>query len=130
MYLRPDEVARVLETSGFERDYIDDKAYGYRRGEFYVYVNREARFGRTALVIHPAMKERSERFAEPTASFAAAMPTRISRWMCPATTKPTTAFATVSVHARFWRVIWITCSDKQSVKSDEKKPLTQRLFCI
>lgn len=69
MYLRPDEVARVLETSGFERDYIDDKAYGYRRGEHYVYVNREARFGRTALVIHPSMKERSERFAEPTASF-------------------------------------------------------------
>ncbi|MEG3134597.1 DUF2002 family protein [Rouxiella sp. T17] len=69
MYLRPDEVARVLETSGFERDFIDDKAYGYRRGEHYVYVNREARFGRTALVIHPAMKERSERFADPTASF-------------------------------------------------------------
>lgn len=69
MYLRPDEVARVLETSGFERDFIDDKAYGYRRGEHYVYVNREARFGRTALVIHPALKERSERFAEPTASF-------------------------------------------------------------
>jgi hypothetical protein len=69
MYLRPDEVAKVLEISGFERDFVDDKAYGYRRGDHYVYVNREARFGRTALVIHPAMKERSERFAEPTASF-------------------------------------------------------------
>lgn len=69
MYLRPDEVARVLETSGFECDFIDDKAYGYRRGEHYVYVNREARFGRTALVIHPAMRERSERFAEPTSAF-------------------------------------------------------------
>lgn len=68
MYLRPDEVAKVLEKSGFERDYIDDKAYGYRRGEHYVYVNREARFGRTALVIHPDMKERSVCFAEPTAS--------------------------------------------------------------
>jgi len=28
MYLRPDEVARVLENSGFERDFVDDKAYG------------------------------------------------------------------------------------------------------
>jgi len=69
MYLRPDEVAKVLENSGFQRDFIDDKAYGYRRGEHYVYVNREARFGRTALVIHPALREHSERFAEPTSSF-------------------------------------------------------------
>ena len=57
MYLRPDEVAKVLENTGFERDYVTDQAYGYRKGAHYVYVNREARMGRTALVIHPALKE-------------------------------------------------------------------------
>lgn len=31
----------------------------------YVYVNREARMGRTALVIHPTLKERSSTLAEP-----------------------------------------------------------------
>jgi hypothetical protein len=31
-----------------------------------VYVNREARMGRTALVIHPALKEKSVHFATPT----------------------------------------------------------------
>ncbi|WP_114195316.1 DUF2002 family protein [Edaphovirga cremea] len=72
MYLRPDEVARVLEGSGFERDYVDDKSYGYRRGGYYVYVNREARLGRTALVIDPSLKERSIRFATPTS------PSRVS----------------------------------------------------
>lgn len=51
MYLRPDEVARVLEKVGFTVDVVTQKAYGYRRGENYVYVNREARMGRTALVI-------------------------------------------------------------------------------
>ncbi len=50
MYLRPDEVARVLEKVGFTVDVVTQKAYGYRRGENYVYVNREARMGRTALV--------------------------------------------------------------------------------
>ena len=34
-------------------------------GENYVYVNREARMGRTALVIHPTLKERSSTLAEP-----------------------------------------------------------------
>ena len=58
MYLRPDEVAKVLENTGFERDYVTDQAYGYRKGAHYVYVNREARMGRTALVIHPALKEK------------------------------------------------------------------------
>ena len=58
MYLRPDEVARVLEKAGFEVDEITPRAYGYRRGENYVYVNREARMGRMALVIHPTLKER------------------------------------------------------------------------
>lgn len=43
MYLRPDEVARVLEKVGFTVDVVTQKAYGYRRGENYVYVNREAR---------------------------------------------------------------------------------------
>lgn len=47
MYLRPDEVARVLEKVGFTVDVVTQKAYGYRRGENYVYVNREARMGRT-----------------------------------------------------------------------------------
>ena len=42
MYLRPDEVARVLEKAGFTMDEVTPKAYGYRRGENYVYVNREA----------------------------------------------------------------------------------------
>ncbi len=65
MYLRPDEVARVLEKVGFTVDVVTQKAYGYRRGENYVYVNREARMGRTALVIHPTLKERSSTLAEP-----------------------------------------------------------------
>lgn len=56
MYLRPDEVARVLEKVGFTVDVVTQKTYGYRRGENYVYVNREARMGRTALVIHPTLK--------------------------------------------------------------------------
>ena len=46
MYLRPDEVARVLEKAGFTMDVVTQKAYGYRRGDNYVYVNREARMGR------------------------------------------------------------------------------------
>ncbi|NIF21069.1 MULTISPECIES: DUF2002 family protein [Pantoea] len=65
MYLRPDEVARVLEKAGFEVDVVTAKTYGYRRGNSYVYVNREARLGRTALVIHPTLKEKSQVFAEP-----------------------------------------------------------------
>jgi hypothetical protein len=69
MYLRPDEVASVLESVGFVRDYMDEKTYGYQRGEHYVYVNREARLGRTALIIHPGLKELSARFAQPTSSF-------------------------------------------------------------
>ena len=65
MYLRPDEVARVLEKAGFTMDAVTQKTYGYRRGENYVYVNREARMGRTALIIHPTLKERSQSLAEP-----------------------------------------------------------------
>ncbi|MDR7345656.1 MAG: DUF2002 family protein [Pantoea sp.] len=65
MYLRPDEVARVLEKAGFEMDTVTPKTYGYRRGENYVYVNREARLGRTALVIHPTLKEKSLNYADP-----------------------------------------------------------------
>ncbi|EKN4696391.1 YgaC family protein [Yersinia ruckeri] len=67
MYLRPDEVAKVLENYGFERDYVVDQAYGYRKDVHYVYVNREARMGRTALVIHPELKDKSLLFATPTA---------------------------------------------------------------
>lgn len=65
MYLRPDEVARVLEKVGFTMDVATPKTYGYRRGDNYVYVNREARMGRTALVIHPTLKERSSTLADP-----------------------------------------------------------------
>ncbi len=65
MYLRPDEVARVLEKAGFEMDAVTPKTYGYRRGDHYVYVNREARMGRTALIIHPTLKEKSQHIAEP-----------------------------------------------------------------
>ncbi|VDZ77279.1 YgaC [Salmonella bongori] len=65
MYLRPDEVARVLEKAGFIVDVVTNKTYGYRRGENYVYVNREARMGRTALIIHPRLKDRSSSLAEP-----------------------------------------------------------------
>mgnify|MGYP004710492241 FL=1 len=71
MYLRPDEVARVLEKAGFTMDAVTPKAYGYRRGENYVYVNREARMGRTALIIHPALKDRSNKFAEPASDIKA-----------------------------------------------------------
>ena len=42
MYLRPDEVARVLEKAGFTMDVVTQKAYGYRRGDNYVYVNEPA----------------------------------------------------------------------------------------
>ncbi|CCK02767.1 DUF2002 family protein [Cronobacter sakazakii] len=65
MYLRPDEVARVLEKAGFTMDVVTPKTYGYRRGENYVYVNREARMGRRALVIHPTLRERSQSLADP-----------------------------------------------------------------
>ena len=54
-----------LKKYGFTVDVVTQKAYGYRRGENYVYVNREARMGRTALVIHPTLKERSSTLAEP-----------------------------------------------------------------
>ncbi|PKH21916.1 hypothetical protein CIG19_15375 [Enterobacterales bacterium CwR94] len=71
MYLRPDEVARVLENQGFVIESQTPRAYGYRRGENYVYVNREARMGRTALVIHPGLKERSAVLAEPASEMKA-----------------------------------------------------------
>ncbi len=38
MYLRPDEVARVLENVGFTMDVATTKTYGYRRGDNYVYM--------------------------------------------------------------------------------------------
>lgn len=66
MYLRPDEVARVLEKVGFTVDVVTQKKRTLAwRGENYVYVNREARMGRTALIIHPTLKERSSSLAEP-----------------------------------------------------------------
>ncbi|RXY52652.1 hypothetical protein DD582_32470, partial [Klebsiella pneumoniae] len=52
-------------------DVVTQKAYGYRRGDNYVYVNREARMGRTALVIQPALKERSNMLAEPASDIKA-----------------------------------------------------------
>ncbi|WP_312952251.1 DUF2002 family protein [Superficieibacter sp.] len=65
MYLRPDEVARVLERMGFTMDVVTQKTYGYQRGDDYVYVNREARMGRTALIVHPTLKERCMSLADP-----------------------------------------------------------------
>lgn len=67
MYLRPDEVARVLENSGFRLDKVTPKSYGYYRANDYIYINRDARMGRTALIIHPGLKQRSMHFAEPMA---------------------------------------------------------------
>lgn len=67
MYLRPDEVARVLEKSGFTLDTVTPNSYGYYRESHYIYINRDARMGRTALVIHPSLKQRSLHFAEPMA---------------------------------------------------------------
>lgn len=69
MYLRPDEVARVLEHAGFTRDSVTDKTYGFYKGEHYVYVNREARMGRTALVIHPDLGEKSRKLAYPAETY-------------------------------------------------------------
>lgn len=66
MYLRPDEVARELDKAGFVMDLVTSKVYGYSRGDDYVYVNREAHMGRTALIIHPTLKEKSRYFAEPS----------------------------------------------------------------
>ncbi|MBT9431662.1 DUF2002 family protein [Candidatus Sodalis endolongispinus] len=73
MYLRPDEVARELENSVFERDTITRQSYGYRKGHHYVYVNREARLGRTALVVHPSLRDKSSLFADPTSPVRASV---------------------------------------------------------
>ncbi len=51
-----------LKKPASPMDVVTQKAYGYRRGDNYVYVNREARMGRTALVIHPAFK-RAQQYA-------------------------------------------------------------------
>ncbi len=67
MYLRPDEVAKVLENAGFERVYTVNEAYGYQKGRHYVYVNRESYMGRTALIIHPSQKDKSIGLSMPTA---------------------------------------------------------------
>jgi hypothetical protein len=72
MYLRP-EGGTHSEKEGFTMDEVTPKAYGYRRGENYVYVNREARMGRTALIIHPTLKDRSLSFAEPASILKPAM---------------------------------------------------------
>lgn len=79
MYLRPDEVARVLEKAGFTVDVVTNKTYGYRRGENYVYVNREARMGRTALIIHPRLKDRSSSLADRLRILKPAITTKIFR---------------------------------------------------
>ena len=65
MYLRPDEVARVLEKVGFNVDVVTQKAYGYRRGENYVYVNSESRIGRTAQFPLYLAGERHEHYGIP-----------------------------------------------------------------
>ncbi|MDI5811345.1 DUF2002 family protein, partial [Salmonella enterica subsp. enterica serovar Anatum] len=52
----PDGHTTARLSPGFTVDVVTNKTYGYRRGENYVYVNREARMGRTALIIHPRLK--------------------------------------------------------------------------
>lgn len=56
MYLRPDEVARVLEKPA-TMDVVTQKAYGYRRGDNYVYVNREAPHGANSVSYSSGVKE-------------------------------------------------------------------------
>ncbi len=66
MYLRPDEVARVLEKVGFYCRCGNPESVWLPPWESTLYVNREARMGRLpALVIHPTLKERSSTLAEP-----------------------------------------------------------------
>ena len=62
MYLRPDEVAKVLENTGFERDYVTDQAYGYRKGAHYVYVNREARMEQNRVGDPPGVEREKRAF--------------------------------------------------------------------
>ena len=65
MYYDPMRWRAFLKKKGFTMDEVTSKAYGYRRGENYVYVNREARMGRTALIIHPTLRTEACHFAEP-----------------------------------------------------------------
>lgn len=67
MYLRPDEVARVLEKAGFILENVTKRTYCYQRDGHALYINREARMGRTALIVHPRLKQHSLNYAEPTA---------------------------------------------------------------
>ena len=67
MYLRPDEIVKVLEKLGFTMISHTSKSYGFIRNNDYIYVNREARLGRAALVISPTLREWAARFAEPAA---------------------------------------------------------------
>lgn len=68
MYLRPEELVKVLEKVGFKMVSITPRAKGSRRNEHYVYVNREAKMGWTAPIIHPDLAEISRHFAEPAGS--------------------------------------------------------------
>lgn len=105
MYLRPDEVARVLEKAGFTMDSMNAGTYGYLRGEHYVYVNRDARMGRTALIIHPAMKERSLALADPASEMKLSENyTRFPLWLA-VMPKRTTVFPTVLAHEWHWSAI-------------------------
>nr|WP_258577084.1 DUF2002 family protein [Candidatus Pantoea persica]MBA2817255.1 hypothetical protein [Candidatus Pantoea persica] len=65
MYLRADEVARVLEKAGFEVDEVTQKLTVIAAATAMSTLTREARMGRTALVIPPMLKEKSQPFAEP-----------------------------------------------------------------
>ncbi len=72
MYLRPDEW-RVLEKKGFAMDEVTKRMSSPWRE--LCHVNREARMGRTALIIHPTLKDRSLSFAEPASILKPAITT-------------------------------------------------------
>lgn len=126
MYLRPDEVARVLEKVGFTVDVVTQKAYGYRRGEHYVYVNREARMGRTALVIHPTLKSVVRRWQNPLLILKPAIITSNFRSTLRASDTSITVFRMVLVRVLRLNVICMAClakpiKDATGIASREKK---------
>ncbi len=70
MYLRPDKVARVLEKAGFTMDVVTQACTAIAAAIIMFMWNREAaQYGRTALVIHPALKKRSNMLVEPASRY-------------------------------------------------------------
>ncbi|MBW6055025.1 DUF2002 family protein [Escherichia coli] len=59
-------MARVLEKVGFTVDVVTQKAYGYRRGgKIMSMLIAKRRMGRTALVIHPTLKNAVQHWLNP-----------------------------------------------------------------